>query len=116
MSYDCFIVDRNGEPIEVTQVPTGGTYRAYDGPQEAWFNMTFNYSQHIYKVLEGGIPGLDGKLVRDTIPQILEAEGRLEGEPDPDYWAPTEGNAKKALKGLLMLAVQAPDGYWEIDY
>lgn len=115
MSYDCTIVDKNGEPLTVSQVPRGGTYCAYNGPQEAWFNITFNYSQHIYRVLEGGIPGLDGKLVRDTIPQILEAEGKLHGEPADDYWAATEGNAKKALKGLLMLAVQAPDGWWSID-
>ena len=116
MSYDCTIVDKEGEALQIQNVPRGGTYCVSEGFQEAWFNITFNYSKFIYRVLEGGIPGLHGKKVRDTIPQLLEAEGRLSGEPDPDYWAATEGNAKKALKGLLIIAVQAPDGYWQIDY
>lgn len=116
MSYDCTILHKDGSPYMVAFAPAGGTYRL-DPPSyvEAWFNITYNYSKFIYKVLDGGIPGLDGKCVDDTIAAIRTAVSRLEGEPDEDYWKPTEGNAKKALQGLLVLAVQCPGGIWEIS-
>lgn len=38
------------------------------------------------------------------------------GRARPSYWDPTEGNAKKALERMLVLAVLAPPGsVWEID-
>lgn len=34
---------------------------------------------------------------------------------DSDYWHATEGNAKRALYGLLALAKMRPDGVWDGD-
>ena len=34
---------------------------------------------------------------------------------DGDYWHATEGNAKRALYGLLAFAKMRPDGVWDGD-
>ena len=34
---------------------------------------------------------------------------------DSDYWNATEGNAKRALYGLLAFAKIRPDGMWDGD-
>lgn len=34
---------------------------------------------------------------------------------DDNYWEPTEGNAKRALAGLLAFAQMRPDGVWAGD-
>ena len=34
---------------------------------------------------------------------------------DSDYWNATEGNAKRALYGLLAFAKMRPDGVWDGD-
>lgn len=34
---------------------------------------------------------------------------------DSDYWHATEGNAKRALYGLLAFAKMRPDGVWDGD-
>lgn len=118
MSYDCTLVDPvTRKPLETATKHeiTGGTY-AVGGTQELWLNITFNYSKHIYKVLAGGIPGLDGKSGAESIPLLQKAISQLSDEVSDDYWEATEGNAKKALYGLLALAQLRPDGVWEIFY
>ena len=48
--------------------------------------------------------------------QVLEKGiAQLGNDVDDNYWEPTEGNAKKALYGLLALAKLRPDGVWEIS-
>ena len=39
----------------------------------------------------------------------------LGDDVDDDYWKPTEGNAKRALYGLLAMAQMRPDGVWGGD-
>ena len=51
----------------------------------------------------------------ESIPVIKAAIEKLGNDIDPDYWKPTEGNAKKALYGLLALAQIRPDGVWDGD-
>lgn len=36
------------------------------------------------------------------------------GLEEKDYWKATEGNAKRALCGLLMFAQLRPDGVWRV--
>ena len=118
MSYDIDIVD----PItkEVIELPSehqikGGTY-AMGGTTEATLNITYNYYPFFKLVFgEKGIRSLYGRSVRETIPDIFNAIASLHGEPDDDYWAATEGNARKALEDLLDLAKLAPDGEWSGD-
>lgn len=115
MSYDCCIVHEDESPYMIAIAPQGGTRKMYpETPTEAWFNITYNYSKHIYRVLNGGIPGLDGRCVDETIEPIRKAIEKLGDDTDPDYWQPTEGNAKIALQGLVAMAVQCPGGIWRI--
>ena len=92
----------------------GGTY-IIGGTAEAWLNITYNYSSFYEEFLGGkGINDLDGKSVRETIPKMMEAACKMQGKTDADYWAKTEGNARKALLDLITLGLKALDGYWHV--
>ena len=118
MSYDISLVDPDtGETIELKEPhqERGGTY-AMGGTTEAWLNITYNYGPHFRSVFgdEGirtiyGMTGMDSQQVLET------AITKLGDDTDDDYWAPTEGNVKQSLMGLLRLAVLAPDGVWKGD-
>ena len=74
-------------------------------------NVTYNYSPHYYRVLDTdlGLRWLHDKTASETIPKLKEAISLLGEDVDPDYWKPTEGNARKALEHLLAFAEKAPD-------
>jgi len=120
MSYDIYIVDpTTKEPLRFSEPMKGlegGTY-ALGGTTEAHLNITYNYSKFYYEHLdnEKGIRWLYGKKVKDTMEALLLAFKSMEGEPDDDYWAPTEGNAKYALMQLILLAAYFLDGEWDGD-
>lgn len=96
----------------------GGTY-AVGGSDTADLAITFNYAEFFCKFLGGnGINDLNGLKVSDTLPKLLDAVMRMKGEPDADYWKPTEGNARAALTDMLLLALLTPEttaGYWHIE-
>lgn len=116
MSWDCCLVDKNGKPI-VFDEPLdmkGGTYQL-GGTQEAWLNITYNYSKIIRNVLGYSLYDLNGKLVKETIPTIEKAISKLsEEDKTENYWDATEYNTKKALEDLLLLAKRCEDSYWMI--
>lgn len=118
MSYDIYLKDPvTREPLEVDapHYVTGGTY-ALNGTKELWLNVTYNYADIFRRVLgEQGIRTIYGMSAAQSIPVLTEAINKLSDEVDPDYWAPTEGNAKKALYGLLSFAQMRPDGIWDGD-
>jgi len=91
----------------------GGTY-AIGGTTEMHLNITYNYSEHYYRTIdpEIGIRCLYGKSADETIPILEKAIGLLKNDTDRDYWKDTEGNAKRALIQLLVLAKMRPDGIW----
>lgn len=118
MSYDIELLD----PVtrEVIQLDTphqvkGGTY-AINGTTEAWLNITYNYGD-IYRAKFGekGIRTIYGMTGAESIPVIQKVIDSLNDDVDDDYWEPTEGNAKKALFGLLAFAKMRPDGVWGGD-
>ena len=63
---------------------------------------------------KGGINTLNGLTGRESIPVLEKAIASLGDETDPDYWAVTDGNAKKPLYQLLTMAQMRPDGIWEV--
>ena len=81
------------EPREIS----GGTY-AVGGTEEAWLNVPYNYGG-IFPFRE-----LDGKTLHASAPDIEDAIAALPGERGDDYWKPTPGNVRHALKSLLLLA------------
>ncbi len=118
MSYDIRLNDpKTGKTIEFAEPHQlkGGTYQA-GGCPEAWLNVTYNYSEHFVRALgEKGVRVIYGMTGKDSIPILKKAVSKMRGEPDRDYWAATEGNARKALQDLLALARMAPRGVWDGD-
>lgn len=118
MSYDLRLNDaKTGKPIKFDERHQlkGGTYEV-GGSREARLNVTYNYTKHLSRILgETGIRVLYGKTGKHSIPILKKAISKMHGDPDRDYWAATEGNAKKALQNLLALARMAPQGVWDGD-
>jgi len=118
MSYGIRLADPvTSETIELPErhALAGGTY-ALGGTTEAWLNVTYNYATHFYRVLgEHGIRAIYGLTGQQSIPILEHAADQLGDDVVPDYWAVTEGNARRALLDLVALARLAPHGVWAGD-
>lgn len=116
MSYDISLCDPvSGDVLEMEHEMRGGTYQM-GGATEAWLNVTYNYADHFYRVLgDKGIRTIYGMTGAESVPVLADAIEKLCNETDPDYWKPTEGNAKRALCQLLAMARLRPDGKWAGD-
>lgn len=134
MSYDIELQDpitKQTLKLDAPHHMRGGTY-AVGGTVEASLNVTYNYGPHFRRVFgdtgvelnsfdkmfgggETGIRKLYGITGAESIPVLESAISQLADDIDPDYWKPTEGNAKRALVQLLALAKMRPDGIWAGD-
>lgn len=121
MSYDISLCDPvTHETLEVddTHFVAGGT-RPIGGTKELWLNITYNYGNCFRRddVLgRKGIRSIYGKTGAESIPMLEKAIAALGDDvDDSDYWNATEGNAKRALYGLLAFAKMRPDGVWDGD-
>lgn len=118
MSYDIYLLDPvTKESIEFDSIHDikGGTYRI-GGTNEAWLNITYNYDKHYRQVFgDEGIRTIYGKSGAESIPVLKDAISQLGDDISNDYWESTEGNAKRALYGLLAFAQLRPDGIWGGD-
>lgn len=117
MSYDIELVHPiTGDILHLDEPHQlkGGTY-AVGGTTEASLNVTYNYSQHFYAVLDDGIRSIYGMTGADSIPVLQAAADQLADNVHPNYWEATEGNAKAALLQLIALAKMRPDGVWQGD-
>lgn len=119
MSYDislCYPVTKETLHTKSKHEISGGTM-CVGGTTEMWLNITYNYSKFYYKVIdkEKGIRFIYEKTGAESIPILEKAIEQLGDDVDEDYWKATEGNAKKALYGLLAFAKLRPDGIWDGD-
>ena len=138
MSYDISLTDpMTGQTLQLDAPHhmRGGTY-AVGGTTDAHLNVTGNYATHYYRVFPprpvrediegdqnnagdggtvGGIRSIYGLSGAASIPVLQSAIAQLGDDVHPDYWEPTEGNAKRALTQLLALAQMRPDGVWNGD-
>jgi hypothetical protein len=118
MSYDIQLLDpvtRETIQLDSRHDIRGGTY-ALGGTTELWLNVTCNYGDIFRRVLgPTGIRALYGKTGAESIPMLTEAISKLGDDVDDDYWKATDGNAKRALCGLLAFAQMRPDGIWDGD-
>lgn len=118
MSYDIELKEPvSGETIIFDNLHDikGGTYQL-GGSSEAWLNITYNYGKHYYRLFgEKGIRTIYGMTGAESIPILKDVISKLGDDVHPDYWKPTEGNAKRALYGLLAFAQLRPDGIWDGD-
>lgn len=116
MGVDFYLEDPvTHETIEFDQKHEikGGTY-AVGGCHEAWLKITYNYSKFYYRVFpnEQGLHIIDGMSGAESIPILKDAISKLGDDVSGNYWDATEGNAKRALLGLLAFAQLRPDGIW----
>ncbi|MBQ7650702.1 MAG: hypothetical protein IJS15_07060 [Victivallales bacterium] len=51
---------------------------------------------------------LEGKTASECVKILISVIPKIGNDTDPDYWKPTEGNAKRALVNLLSIAVVVP--------
>jgi hypothetical protein len=118
MSYDIYLKDPDsGITIEMDSrhYLKGGNY-ALGGTTEAWLNVTYNYAKIFRRVLgDEGIRSIYDTTGQDSLPLLTKAIDQLGDDVHPDYWEPTEGNAKHALISLRTLAEMRPDGIWNGD-
>jgi hypothetical protein len=94
----------------------GGAYEI-GGTHEARLNITYNYWDRFVKAFndEDGVRSIYGLTGAESIPILTAAIEKLSDDVSTNYWESTEGNAKKALFGLLALARMRPDGVWVGD-
>ena len=124
MSHDIRIKRKDGTVVELKErhAITGGTY-VLGGTTEAWLNITYNYWRIFHRLFgEDGISTIYGMNIKDARVILVKAVAQLgDAEPDADYWKACDGNAKKALIGLVELTDRAlsdyPDDemFWEGD-
>jgi hypothetical protein len=81
---------------------------------KAEFNITCNYKEHFVRTLgEKGVRAIYGMTGAASLPILDNAINQLKENVDDNYWAPTEGNAKRALLCLKILAEKLPNGIWQ---
>ena len=120
MSYSLRIEDSNGNIMQAPFLifPQGANC-PIDGTRELETSITYNYWMQFRKAFntEEGIYTLNGVPCLDSIPIIRNAMDRLDNDVDEnDYWAATDGNAKRALAELLHLAaLGCIDGFWRVS-
>lgn len=118
MSYDLELYDPATEEVCILDAPhqmKGGTY-VLGGTDKAELNITHNYCKHFQRVLgEEGIRTIYGMTGAESIPLLNQAIQQLGDDYSEDYWAATEGNAKRALRQVKALAQLRPDGVWQGD-
>ncbi len=118
MSYDIELQDpvtKETLQLESPHQMRGGTY-CVGGTTDAHLNVTYNYATHYYKTMgEKGIRTIYGMAGADSIEVLENAISKLGDDIDPNYWIPTEGNAKRSLIQLVALAKMRPDGIWDGD-
>lgn len=137
MSYDIDLIDPvTGETLELAAPHhmRGGTY-AVGGTTQAHLNVTYNYYPQFSRVFDElaeprqkapkwmqtagkpvrGVRTIYGLTGAESLPVLDKAIAALGDDVDPDYWKPTDGNAKRALVQLRALAAMRPDGLWSGD-
>lgn len=142
MSYDIHLEDpvtKETILLESKHFMTGGMF-ALGGTQEAWLNVTYNYSGWYYRdgvfpkearaEKSKGIRTIYGMTGAESIPVLKAAISVLESmkgdisdeerakckeEGATGYWMPTRENAIKPLYQLLAFSQMRPDGVWDGD-
>jgi hypothetical protein len=118
MSYDLWLEDpKTGEELKAESLHQlrGGNY-VIGGTRNCALNITYNYGPHYYRVLgDKGIRAIYGMTALESIPVLRKAADQLGLDIDEDYWKATEGNARKALEDLMIIATMAPHGIWNGD-
>ena len=113
MSYDVDLVGPDGTVLPFSErFEEGGTY-ALGGVAICRLNITYNY----YEVFGDLVSNLASRTGEETIADLgAFCERWAEAKPyERDYWAPTPGNARKAIARLRDFAREHPEGRWVVS-
>ncbi len=119
MSWDVSLTDpvsRETIELDTPHFIRGGTY-CINGTTELSLNITYNYGK-IYREFidpEDGLEWINNRTALETLPKLEAAYNNMKNDVDSDYWKATEGNAKRALAGLITFAKMRPDGIWNVS-
>src|SRR5262249_40187494 len=115
MSYWVYLIDDNGQPVEVERHSEGGTH-VLGGTPTAELNITYNYSKFFRETLgEDGLHELHHQKAGDMLTRLKQAVATLGTERDSDYWKATRGNAGYALSILAAWAQEHPAAVFEVS-
>lgn len=115
MSYDVELINPETEEIAILPVAhdDGGTH-VQGGSNDAYLNITYNYSK-LFKIFHPeGIRYLDGKTGDECILMLSRGVDALGVDQDEDYWKATPGNAGHALNVLLRWAKWFPNYVFKV--
>lgn len=116
MSYDVDLLDDDGEVVNIETPHTEGGTHTIGGDSRATLNITYNYSDYYYNLLDedDGLWAIDGDRAEEWIETFEQAVDELGTEQDGDYWAETPGNAGYALNVLLKWMRENPDARFSV--
>ncbi len=109
MSWWVGLEEKDTERIlQVKPFEEGGTY-CLGGTDQADLNITYNYGRIYHRVIdeENGLWTLNGLPAQAALDLLEPAILQLEDGKDSDYWAATDGNAKRPLVMLAEWCRQA---------
>lgn len=116
MGYDVYMVDENGNSVEVERFYEGETCPV-GGCVIADIGIAYNYAEFFYDTIdkEIGIRWIYNRPMNECIERLETAISILGTDKDDDYWKATAGNAGHALKILLGWARNNPECHFEGD-
>ena len=78
-------------------------------------SVTYSYVDILCdKLGQHGLYEIDGKTGEESIPILESAINCLKDDETNDRWEATEGNVKRALRGLLEASKKNPNNKWSV--
>lgn len=123
MGYTFEYQRENGDVIKLDNIHNiRGSIYPMGGTDEVQLDVTYNYSKILSPLarekfgVDSWVDLLRDKHSRDAVKSLRVLSSMLSGEPDDDYWAVTEGNAKAAIDNLVYLCELSLnyDGMWNV--
>ena len=120
MSYWVALQDEDtGKACVVPLFDDGGT-RIAGGSTDAELNITYNYNEcyRLVPELAGekfGVDWLQGRRARSAVTMLDHVTRTLGDHTYQDYWAPTPGNASRAVAILLAWARLHPEATFHVS-
>ena len=119
MGYDVCLVNKDG-PVLVPR-HNEGSYRqcgknGSEGTTAAEISVTGNYDMVYHQVTDKSLGDmLDGRIAKDTLPDLAAVVKACGTITHKDYWKPTPGNAGAIAAMLLDWASLHPYAIWEVN-
>ena len=113
MSWDVKLNNDEGITLSINEFFQEGGTQQIGGTNFCELNITYNYAQ----VFGSLVKELHGCKAKDTLQDLKKFVNKWShAHPyERDYWAPTPGNAKRAIERLIVFAEAHPGGTWHVS-